>query len=186
VNSTTNSLSVTLRDLSTTRVTARDSPEDLPHESIVKFPERKQELYDQEVHNLPIDLHDMDVNTSFWVAFPTDPAHKHMHEMDWDPAFRDSVIPQNLPPPGRFGHGDEISYSVGNLHARPEQRERDQSPHANLVFCDQGCARSCGAKKLRLFRKAGFAMIIKIQDAVLSMVAMRSPTVFVPGYAILA
>lgn len=105
--------------------------------------ERKQELYDQEVHNLPIDLHERDVNTSFWLAFPTDPAHKHMHEMDWDPAFRDSVIPQHLPPPGRFGHGKEISHSVGNLHARPEQRERDQSQHANLVFCDQGCGRSC-------------------------------------------
>jgi len=37
------------------------------------------------------------------------------------------------------------------------------------------------AKELRLFRKAGFAMIIQIQDAVLSMVAMSSLTVFVPG-----
>jgi len=48
----------------------------------------------------------------FWLAFPKDPAHKHIHEIDWDPAFRDNVIPQNLPPSGRFGHDNEISYSV--------------------------------------------------------------------------
>lgn len=111
-HSTTNSLSVTLRDFSTTRVTARDGPEEKPHESIVKFPERKQELSVQEVCNLRIDLHEMDVNPHFWLAFPKDPAHKHIHEIDWDQAFCDSVIPQNLPPSGRFGHDSEISYSV--------------------------------------------------------------------------
>lgn len=69
-HSTTNSLSVTLQAFSTTRVTARDGPEEKPYESIVKFVERRQELYDQELYDLPIDLHEMDVNPRSGSHFP--------------------------------------------------------------------------------------------------------------------
>jgi hypothetical protein len=67
---TTNSLSVTLRDFSTTRVTARDGPEQKPHETLIKFLERRQELYVQEVYDLHVDLHKMDVNPRSGLHFP--------------------------------------------------------------------------------------------------------------------
>jgi len=178
---TTNLLSVTLRDFSTTRVTARDGPEQKPHETLIKFLERRQELYVQEVYDLHIDLHKMDVNPRFWLAFPKDPAHKHVHEIDLDQALCDNVIPQNLPPSGRFGHNNEISYSV-EAYMLDLNSSREIKASMPILFSTTGDVKEAVGKEIEIVQER--LLRDDHQDTGFSAfhVAMRSPTVFVPGY----
>jgi len=178
---TTNSLSVTLRGFSTTRVTAQDGAEKKPHESIVKFLERRQEVYDHEVYDLPMDLHE-GRQSSFWLPFPKDPAHKHVREIDWDEPFCDNVIPQNLPPSGRFGHDTEISYSV-EAYMLDLNSGKEIKASMPVLFTPTRDVKEAVSKGIEIVQES--LLRDDSQDTGFSTfhVAMRSPTVFVPGYS---
>lgn len=177
---TTNSLSVTLRGFSTTRVTARDGPEEKPHESTVKFLERRRELYDQEVYDLPVDLHE-GRRSSFWVAFPKDPAHKNVHEIDWDQYCCDNIIPQNLPPSGRFGHGNEISYTVEAYMLDLNSGKEVKASMPVLLTPTRDVKEAVG-KGIEIVQQSRLRDDDQDTGFRTFHVAMSSPTVFVPGY----
>lgn len=182
VHFTTYSLSVTLRGFSTTRVPALDGPEveESPHESTVKFLERKQELYEQEVFDLPMDL-DEGYRSSFWVPFPRDPAHTHVPELEWDSQYCDTVLPRHLPPSGRFGHGNEISYSVeaSMLDLNSGKEIKASVP---VVFTPTRDAKEAAAQGIELVRESRLRDVQQDTGFSAFCVAMRSPTVIVPGY----
>lgn len=180
---TTYSFSVTLRGFSTTRFTAQDGPEAAkePHESTVKFLERKQELYEQEVFDLPMDLHE-GRRSSFWIPFPRDPAHTHVPELEWNSSYCDAVLPRHLPPSGRFGHGNEISYSM-EAFMLDLNSGKEIKAGMPVVFTPTRDAKEAAAQGIELVRES--RLRDEHQDTGFSAfrVALRSPIVFVPGYS---
>ncbi len=179
---TTDSLSVTLRGFCTTRVIARDGPEEKPLESTVKFLERRSDLYDNdEVYDLPIDLHEGS-QSKFWVPFPKDPAHKHVPEYSWDEPLCDTVIPQSLPRSGRFGHGNEISYSVEAYMLDLNSGKEIKASIPFLFFPTRDVKEAAG-KEIELVLESRLRDNDQYTGFSTFHVAMSSPTVFVPGYS---